>query len=855
MDKTFLKTGAIGVISLGLLMGCSQPSDEERLATATKALESENYQEAVVTLRSVLQSSPSNTQARSLLAESYFASGDMESAVTTFEKALQMGSRLSDFSDSYFTALYFSDKLDQVDTILQDYQNDLSAEQLAKAQAIAGLVAARNNQQSEAEALFEKALAINDPAIKMLSELIDTYFINRDTENTVVIERANQQFKDDFLITSLVGEIAYRLQNFKLAKDAYERALEEKPLYLRLNLNLAQTYIKLGEFENATPHVDAILKRVKNQPLANQQKALIAISQKDFVKANTLIERAMANGMSSPLTFYIAGLTNFRTDNYERAIQNLGRIVNEVPADHPAKQMYVAAKLQVGSSSEAFEVLSSNPQITAQNANLAVNTSFSLLESGKKQEARKIMDAVDESTLDSDRKRQQLGMLKALAGDESGTKLIEDASKAILSVNDNANSAQSKTLLLSMKASSGDTEGARRLLNEWTEQQPDNVQNYLLSAELEKYLGNPDKLPEIYAKVLELQPDNAVALNFKAAKAFNSGNYAQANKLFTQVIEQAPNNRNAILGRFKSAAALEKDLSELVENLSSNAQVSSFTRLYANYLASNYPAVIKIGQGAAFNNIDRTMANYLISDAYLQTNQPKPAIDKLQSMLRDNQGGDQVRLALAKAYAMNKQINKALNTLQTVQSASPQISNASSLTKARLYLGKNAASNAKAALAEVTEEGRASSEYLQLEGRTNLALGETEKAVDQLRRSYEASPIASTAQYYYQTLEANGQSDDGVQMLVEHVEKHNDPQVKMLLAGVMAKTQPQKAINYYQSLVDENPDNWVAMNNLAWLLGEQNQLDRAYNVIREALDKSPRNQTLLDTKADIEAKM
>ncbi len=851
-----LKSALAGAISLGLLAGCGQPSLEDQLQTAQEALKSDNYQEAVVTLRNAVQTSPDDTQARILLAKTYYGLGDMESAVSSFEKAINMNADVSDFASEYFTALYASGETEQFDSIFGDLEGKLNSQAKAKGQAIAALLAARSNEADKAQSLFAQATQGGDAANKMLQDLSVTYLINRDTDNTQVLERAAKEFKDDWLVSSLVGEIAYRLKDYELTTQTYKRMLEEKPMYLRLNLNISQAYLQLNDYAGAKPYVDNILKRFKDQPLANQQKALIAISEQDFEQANVLIERAMANGMASPLTSYIAGLTNFRVGNYEQAIQNLSKIVNDVPATHPAKQMYVAAKLQVGASRDAFNMMLSNPEMTAQNTNLAVNTSFSLLESGRTDDAKKIIDTIDMSKVDTDRKRQQLGMLKALSGDATGAQLIEESSKAILNNPDTASTSQSKALLLSMKTSSGDTAEAREMLDSWISEEPNNVQNYLLSAELEKYLGNTDNLPGIYSKVLELEPENVIALNDKAARAFNQGEFAQAKAGFGKVLEQAPNNRNALLGSFRSLAALQESPQPLVKQITGNDQTSAFTRLYAQYLAGNYAQVIEIGNEAAFNGLDEPMAKYLLGDSLIKTGKPQRAVDVLRRLVIEDKANNQILLTLAKAQAMNNRPNEALKTLSGIDKSNTEAADQAAMIEARIQLGKKSASNAKTALQKVTDVGKGDPEYQLLMGRINLLLGNNSEAVNQLKDAYSARPITAAVQYYYQALKASGQEQQGVSVLEKHLSNHsNDIQVTMMLAGELAQSEPEKAIGYYQQVVDSQPKNWIAMNNLAWLLGQQNRLDEAHKLIRQALQLKPGNQSLLDTKSGIEAKM
>ncbi len=856
MDRMLVKSTLAGIVSLSLLAGCGQPSLEQQIQNAEDAYKSENYHEAALTLRNAVQEAPNDANARVLLAQTYYALGDMEGAVSSFERASSMGSDISDYAGEYFSALYSSSDVDQFDTILADLEDNLSATAKAKGQAISALLAARSGNSPKARATLKEALQADDKDIAMLGQIIETYLIKQDTSNKDVLADAAQNFKENWLISSLVAEIAYRMKDYDLSIDTYKRMLDEKPAYLRLNLNIAEAYIQKNEFEEAKPHVNAILKRFNDQPLANQQKALIAVSEEDFAKANSLIERAIGGGLNSPLTSYIAGLTNFRVGNYEQAIQHLAKIINDVPATHPAKQMYVAAKLQVGASRDAFNVLASNPELVKQNETLAAATSVKLLGNGDRRQASSLLRDIDESKIDDDRTRQQLGVLKVLSGDTSGMQLIETASNAIVSEAGSGDTSQSKLLLLSLKTSSGEIDEARSLLKQWINDEPDNVQNYLISAELEKYVENYDALPGIYDKVLKLDPENKAALNNKALRAYNLKDFDMALSLFNKVLELAPNNKNAILGAFRSIQAKGNNPQQLIDSLSKRENTTAFSRLYANYLAAQYTQVVEIGEKSAFNDIDTPMAVYLMGDAYLKTNQPQKAVDLLRKLVIQDRTNDTMMITLAKAQAMTNRPNDALKTLQSISQNDPAIKDEGAFIKARIQLSKNAAAKAQSALDEASEQAKGSAEGLMLAGRTNLALGNASAAVTQLASSYEKNANGVTAQYYYQALKETDQQEEAISMLKKYVDSTGgNANAQMMLASELAKDRPQEAIDYYQQILQKQPENWVAMNNMAWLMSEQNQLDEAHQWIRKALKIKPANQTLLSTKSQIEAKM
>ena len=104
--------------------------------------------------------------------------------------------------------------------------------------------------------------------------------------------------------------------------------------------------------------------------------------------------------------------------------------------------------------------------------------------------------------------------------------------------------------------------------------------------------------------------------------------------------------------------------------------------------------------------------------------------------------------------------------------------------------------------------------------------------VDKLRSAYELS--------------GNVQ---GAVSIIESWQDDNpdDLQLDLLLAGLyMRQNDYENAINYYNKVLLNNPDNLVALNNLSWLyIGTS--LDRAYELAEKANSLRPNDPGIMDT--------
>jgi tetratricopeptide (TPR) repeat protein len=93
---------------------------------------------------------------------------------------------------------------------------------------------------------------------------------------------------------------------------------------------------------------------------------------------------------------------------------------------------------------------------------------------------------------------------------------------------------------------------------------------------------------------------------------------------------------------------------------------------------------------------------------------------------------------------------------------------------------------------------------------------------------------------------------DALVLLNKHVAASpNDTVANLLLAERWMKSTPQKSITIYTSLVAQQPNNFVALNNLAYLLYEQDEFAKAEGYAKQAMAIQPDNAAVVDTLAQV----
>ena len=155
-------------------------------------------------------------------------------------------------------------------------------------------------------------------------------------------------------------------------------------------------------------------------------------------------------------------------------------------------------------------------------------------------------------------------------------------------------------------------------------------------------------------------------------------------------------------------------------------------------------------------------------------------------------------------------------------------------------------------LAELPEEFADNPAILGARGRIALAMDRPAEAEPLLRSALENSPNNVMALWLSGAIKAQGREDEAINLLEDWLEQYPTDQLvrNELATTYLVQGNEQRSRERYQELVEANPDNVVALNNLAWLLREDDS-QQALAYIERADSLVPNNPQILDTYAMI----
>lgn len=848
------------VASSLLLFACSKVTVDQRMSEAEIALKDGNYKRAIIQLKSAVQDSPNDVRPRIELAKIYFDIGDMVSAIATFDKALTQRANINDFAQEYFLALYSMADLDVFEVTLEEFQNELNGEARTSVELIAAVISGRAKSEEmvvqHLDIAKEKASENDLERIKDTEFVIRHFLLSDDIEKKETLYALADKYPTDWLLRSLIAEIQQAIGDFELAAKSYQDLLSLKPYFAQLNLKIAEVLLMARNYSEAEEYIDKILNISSTNPLANQQKALIALSRNNFDDAAKHIEIAISQNLVTPTSVYVAGISHFQIGNYEQALSYLEKIVDALPPSHPGLQMYIAAKLSAGDSLSAYKMYEKFPALISSNNRLATKAASALLFSGERGEAAAILQRVEADNFNSSEEKQQLGLLKLGAGDKTAVSLVESSSQQIVSSASEDQSYKSKLLLVGIKTSNGEIEEARRIISEWINDEPDEIDNYLISSEFESFVGNTEALDSIFEEIKRLSPSNPQALRYYAGKELREQNFDEALEAYMSLLKRDPNDEIALTGATIAAANTSQAriaYQNIDKLLKDSGKATPYTFIHAAFLQNDYKDVVSLSRTSVFDYKTQPKADYLVARSYLALSQPLAAIDVLRRNIKAGWITEQVFEAFVEAKMQAEGNRSALRVLNNTPE-NLKNSDRIKLLKAHILVNDGQYDAALQLITSLPAELRNSPGAQQISGRATAAKNDYATALPALRDAYKSLGTLKSAQLLYKALKETGDTEAGLTVLRETAQRTPGyDNADLFYISELSKVDGEKAVSEYQALLKAKPRHWQAMNNLAWLLLQQGQLDEANRWIMQALSLQPSNNALLDTKNKIES--
>ncbi len=839
------------ILLIGLVSCGEQKTASSHILTAKNLNQSSQVNEVIIELKNAIQLAPKNSEARYLLGQSYLIQGSGVNAVKELEKALSFDHPHTQVIPLLARAYVLVE--DDIGVLsLDEHSSKLSDEAKAQYYSYKTLAALRTGDREAAE---EAVALANTIAPQNIYSLMASSYLNLsnnkpDAANKLVLEVLSQAPNNPDALM-LQGQISTALQDFSQATLSYARYVELQPLSGIGSVYLTESLLKDKRFDDAEKYADSILSNFPNQPFAHYVKAAVKFQAKSYKEAKSHAERALNSNFNKPYLQLIAGISAYFLNSYEQSYMHLKPVIPYLTPEHPARKMFAVNQLQLGLVTDLDESIGDLSPNSEADISFLSSLSFQLARIGAFEQAKEISEKLTRQTSGNStstaKNNMRDGFLKLMLNDPSG---IEDLEKAVAQ---DPNMKGAELAIAYLAIESGDYEHANSIAKKWQKSYPEKTEGYNIQAAIEIKRNEVELAKKTLNKSLELQPKNLFALRELSALAMREGNKSEAERWSTKALSLFPDNVRILKLHYfivKDDATLDK-IKALYENNKTEVQ---YGLLYAEVLL----------ELAQFSEADEVLVTYPTS-----IKSPKKLWQlKIIAKMKQNNGAEMQKIAqdwllanpyqiepvllLVNSYTMANQANRALNIIDKALVTQPNNAQILQLAKMKLLLDSNKVSDAKLLFKELEQQGLSETNRQGMQGRIFLLEGQYDQAIPLLEQFYQMIPSSQNAIFIAVANVRNNQQEKAIVVLEQHLEKNQDAiKVRELLANFYTQSAPEKALKSYEVIIKSQPNNAIALNNLAWLNMESDNIDAALVYTAKAYELAGNIPNISDTYAQI----
>lgn len=834
------------ILFIGGVGGCSKlHSAQSLVADARQYHQKGDNKAAIIQLKNALEKDPNDAEARFLLGTIYYETGDPKSAENELRRALTLGMSpdkvLPDLGNALLAQGQFQKVLDETKPLSGEKES-------AEISALRGNAYLALGKGPEAKESFERALKNKPGFPDALIGLAKYSLLEKDIDSaTKFSEQAVSQNPQNPDVWLFKGDLLRAQGKAEPALAAYAEVLKFQPDSNLAHISKATLEIAAGKFDAAKADIDAARKEKPNNLIVTYTQALLDFRQGKSAAALESLQKVLSAAPEHMPSILLAGAVQYSLGSMLQAEQYLNRYLAKDPGNLYARKLLASTLLKSHKTQRAIEVLDPALKDAQQDPQLFALAGESYMQAG-----------------DFTKANEYYAKASALAPKAAGLHSALGLSKLALGENDRAVAEMETAVNLDVKSPK------------------ESVLLVLTELRLKHY----DKALAAAKVVVKEQPDNPLGYNLQGAAYWAKNDIPAARASFEKAFSIQPTSLSAVLNlarldlQEKKPDAAKKRLEAFLDKDKKNIQAMTALADVAQSQGQTKEATDWL-ERASNENPDVLQPAMLLAAHYLRTGEKQKALTLAQKLLGSNPENPNVLDIMAQAQFANGDKQAALDTYNKLAAIKPnsalaqfriasihmamqnQSAAADALKKALLlqpdYLDAQLAlasieasnGNYEEALSIARQiqkkNGKSPIGYI-LEGDVLMTQKKPELAVNAYEHASAIGKSGPLMVKMYLSLNRAGKGKEANSRLTQWLEQHPaDTSTRLFLAGIqLADKQNKAAIEQYQTVLQQQPKNVLALNNLAWLY-QQEKDTRALKYAEKANQSAPDSPTTLDT--------
>jgi putative PEP-CTERM system TPR-repeat lipoprotein len=533
-------SGILFVLLALSLTGCGDLflDEQQTLQKAHEYLAGQKITAAAIELRNTLKANPDNAEARYLLAGINLDFGDYATAQKEFGRAERAGWDIQQTRIGLARCLLGMGRFQ--DLLAVEINDQWSAGTRAELLGLHAVAEAGLGSMDRAAELAAQAMLLDPGSLQAMKARAQLAIIGgRLEEARTMLSAALQSHPDNPELMLLEAGVLLQSDETAAAREIYQRVIDQDPpgfmsVYGRnARLQLVQLQIAAHELKQAEANIGPLYRRDPNEPFTNYLGGLLAFEQARYQLAEERLLKVLKLAPEHNPTRLLYGVVNFAEQNYEQAAYFLGKYVAAVPDNLMARKVLARSYMLLGRAEEARAVLQTALDDDSGDAELLALAALSELRRGERVAGIAGLESALRASPDNFAIRKELARAYIEAGD---TGLAIDELKSMLA--EGGEQQQTETLLVLAHLRAGEFPQAISRVLDMLSGRPDDVAVQALAGNVFAASGDLVEARKYLVRALQLESGLPAATLTLAHIEELEGNYTAAASLYQQLVDR-----------------------------------------------------------------------------------------------------------------------------------------------------------------------------------------------------------------------------------------------------------------------------------------------------------------------------
>ena len=839
---------ALGLSFTLALAACSGSSEQELIASAKASLEKKDAKAAVIQLKNALQKNANSGEARLLLGKSLLESGDVAGALVELRKAQELQVPDEQVVPVLAQAMNLAGEESRLITQFAQLQLKEPAAAADFKTSLATAYAVQNDAE-KARAAVQEALRAKPgyaPALIVSARLAA---MDNDTDGAISLlnqvltaepthERAGV-LKGELL---LIGK-----RDADAAVAAYRQVLSAHPKSVSARSAITNILIGQQKLPEAKAEFELLKASAPQHPETLLFEAQFAFGDKDYKKTREITEQVLKSFPNNVRVLELAGAAEFRMKNYIQAESLLAKALKLAPQQRLSRLLLAQTYLRNGEPSKTLDAL--KPVLDSGKAD---GTTLSLvgeayLQLGDAARSEQAFQAALKAAPDDARVRTSAAMAQMARGNNSGAIVELEAVAA------GDGGPRADLALISARLRQNDIPGALKAIDGLEKKMPDEALPLQLRGRLLTLKNDLPGATKSFEAAMAKEPAYFPPVASLAALDLMAKKPEDARKRFNTFIQAQPKSWQARLALAELEARIGAPAATVAAALREAVKVNPseprpHVALVNQLIGSgDAKAALLAAQDATAALPNNTEVMDTLGRAELAAGDHQRALSTFKKLASLQPRNAVPEMRLAEAYAAMKDSESASRALRRAAELQPG-NVAVSRAQARLAMADGRPEDALKVAREMQKRAPQDATGFTIEGEIEVSRKNWDAAINAFRASLKVAPSSETTAKLHTALMAAKKPAEAERLAAEWLKAHpKDAGFQYFLGDIaLAQDDLTRAEARYRAVLEVQPDNALAMNNVAWLLAKQGK-PGALAMAQKANQLLPDRAPLVDT--------